>query len=365
MKSALGKLDKPKGASRLPLGLIELVLLNLTLQAVGVGYSAALFRRGLFEPLQSIVSRLAFPVVVDLVALFLLGRLALFLTQIPEDSAADEKATAIDASIAAGAPWWLGYALALLLARAALVLANLPFSRSLFAPLEPLFAYLPVYRGVAELSRWHPLHWYVAIAFVLLSAFFGGLVARRSLVAAKRLHLGFRLTLLLVAIGSFSSAQRAYESWQPAVEGDQISSKLISTPRLGGEDWTPEGLYGRITLVEFWTTWCGACKRILPDLRTLKSKLSDANFEVLLVNVEGRGKPSPKLLKKIEEYQKERAPELSVLIDRGAWSDAVGITVYPTLVLIGPKGRMLRLWSGTPSMDDVQRSVVAALRLGL
>ena len=71
------------------------------------------------------------------------------------------------------------------------------------------------------------------------------------------------------------------------------------------------------------------------------------------------------LLKKIEEYQKERAPELSVLIDRGAWSDAVGITVYPTLVLIGPKGRMLRLWSGTPSMDDVQRSVVAALRLGL
>ena len=117
--------------------------------------------------------------------------------------------------------------------------------------------------------------------------------------------------------------------------------------------------------MEFWTTWCGACKRILPDLRALKAKLPDANFELLLVNVEGRGNPSPKLLKKIARYQKERAPELSVLIDRGAWSDAVGITVYPTLALIGPKGRMLRLWSGTPSMDEVERAAVSALRLGL
>lgn len=365
MKSALGRLDKPKGASRLPLGLLELVLLNLTLQAVGVGYSAALFRRGLLEPLQSIVSRLAFPVVIDLIALFLLGRLAMVLTRVPEEPKADEKATAIDTSIASGAPWWLGYALALLLARAAFLLANLPFSRSFMAPLEPLFPYLPVYRGVAELSRWQPLHWYVALGFVLLAGLLGGLLARRSLVAAKRLQWGFRLTLVLVAIGSFSSAQRAYKSWQPAVEGDQIASKLIDTPRLGAEDWKPEGLHGRITLVEFWTTWCGACKRLLPELRALKTKLPDANFELLLVNVEGRGDPSAKLLKKTARYQKERAPELTVLIDRGAWSDAVGITVYPTLVLIGPKGRMLRLWSGTPSMDDVQRSVVAALRLGL
>ena len=53
---------------------------------------------------------------------------------------------------------------------------------------------------------------------------------------------------------------------------------------------------GSITLVEFWTTWCGACKRLLPQLNTLKNTIPSPAFEVLLVNVEGRGNPQPELV---------------------------------------------------------------------
>jgi thiol-disulfide isomerase/thioredoxin len=138
-------------------------------------------------------------------------------------------------------------------------------------------------------------------------------------------------------------------------------SQLHATPISGGGSWSPEGLRGRITLVEFWTTWCGACKRLLPSLRALAKSQTDPRFEMLLVNVEGRGGKSRELLAKIMAYNRQRAPELTVLVDRGSWAAAVGITVYPTLALIGPSGRLLRLWSGTPQEGALAEAVRSAL----
>jgi thiol-disulfide isomerase/thioredoxin len=364
-RSGLGKFDKPKGAASLPLGLFELVGLNLALQAVAVGYSAALFRRDLFEPFQSILQRLAYPVITDLVVLFVLGRLAMLLTEIPHTD--EVPGTMIDRSLAAGAPWWLGYALGVLFLRFIFLLANWPPTRGWFVSMQGVFDFLPAYRGVTQLARWHQHHWLGALAFVGVCGLFGALWIRRRAQPPVLLRNALRAGVVIVLLASVPAAQRAFSSWRPAVAGDLISAKLIATPQIGAADWQPQGLTGRITLVEFWTTWCGACKRILPKLRQLKKGLPDARFELLLVNVEGRGNPSPKLLKAIENYKAKRAPELAVLIDRGAWSDAVGITVYPTLALIGPKGRLLKLWSGTPSISDVDQAVRHALsgRAGL
>ena len=44
-----------------------------------------------------------------------------------------------------------------------------------------------------------------------------------------------------------------------------------------------------------------------------------------------------------------------------AWAGAVGITVYPTLALIGHRGAVVRLWSGTPDLQGVERAVRSAL----
>ena len=329
------------------------------MQAVAIGYSAALFRRDLFEPLQSILQRLAYPVITDLIVLLVLGRLAMLLTQIPASE--DESSTMIDRSIAAGAPWWFGYALGVLILRFIFLLANWPPTRGWFTSIQSIFDYLPAYRGVTQLTRWHQHHWFVALLFVGLCGVLGALWARRRQQPGKALKNVLRLGIIIVLLASLPAAQRAFSSWRPAVAGDQISAKLIATPQIGAKDWRPEGLHGRITLVEFWTTWCGACKRLLPSLRTLKKSLPDARFNLLLVNVEGRGNPSPNLLNKIRKYKAERVPELPVLVDRGAWSDAVGITVYPTLALIGPKGRLLKLWSGTPAISDVDQAVRHAL----
>ncbi len=173
------------------------------------------------------------------------------------------------------------------------------------------------------------------------------------------------MSLIIALLCSAPVAWRAHSSWRPAVAGDLLVDRLVKTPEIDASDWLPKGLRGRTTLVEFWTTWCGACKRLLPQLNQLKESIKDPEFEMLLVNVEGRGQPTPQLLDKVRKYKAERAPKLKVLVDRGAWSDAVGITVYPTLALIGPDGRLIKLWSGTPNMDAVERLIRSSLESAL
>ncbi|MEE2835670.1 MAG: TlpA disulfide reductase family protein [Myxococcota bacterium] len=356
-RSILGVLDKPKGAAPLPLGFGDLLAVNILMQATSLGYLAALFRRDWFAPVHGMVSRLAYPVVTDWVALLVLGALLQRLTQLNERS----DGTRMDRLAAAGSSVWLGYAFALIWIRIVFVLSHLPSTRSYFDFAEGVLGYLPAYRGVTELGRWRPEQWTVAVAFVVLSGLLGWLVSRRFGGGTRRLLLAVRISLAIALIVSAPAAWRAYASWTPAVAGDQLIDRLVVTPEIGGGDWHPAGLRGRVTLVEFWTTWCGACKRLLPGLSQLKRSVQDPRFELLLVNVEGRGQPHPELLKNIKKYQSDRAPELRVLVDRGAWADAVGITVYPTLALIGPQGRVVRLWSGTPDLQGVERAVRSAL----
>ena len=362
-KSIFGTIDKPKGAAPLPLAIIDLIAVNAVVQATAIGYLSALFRRDWFAPVHGMVTRLAYPVITDLVVLAALGFLLSAVTRVQSD----EKTTRMDRLLAAGAPLWLGYALGLLWLRMAFIFANLPLTRdAFFLPLW-VFDYVPAYRGVTELTRWHPEHWSGALVFVVVCGVSGWLYSRSRDDRTRRLHQAFRVSLILALLSSAPVVWRAHSSWRPAAAGDMLVDRLAKTPQIGASDWTPAGLRGRITLVEFWTTWCGACKRLLPQLNQLKKTIKDPQFEVLLVNVEGRGQPSPQLLDKVRKYKAERAPGLKVLVDRGVWSDAVGITVYPTLALVGPDGRLIKLWSGTPNMSSVERlirtSLESALRL--
>ena len=357
-QSILDKRSKPKGAPGLPLGLLELFGLNLALNMVNVGATSALIRRGLFEPIQAIVQRLAIPVLVDLVALAVLGFLAERLTEVPGEP--DPKATRFDRMVSAGAPWWLGYAFFVLLIRSLFVLSQMPVG-SFLSGLIPTLRDLPSYRGITDLSAWTPTAWNISVLAVVVAGLVGGLILRRLRPSPGRTLWLLRGTVLLTLAISAPAAQRAHASWVPAVEGDELIGKLRPTARIEGGTWQPEGLRGRVTLVEFWTTWCGACKRLLPRLRELQKSQTDPRFQTLLVNVEGRGRPSRELISKIKAYQASRAPELPVLVDRGPWASAVGISVYPTVVLIGPRGDILRLWSGSPPSAALQKAVQGAL----
>ncbi len=60
-----------------------------------------------------------------------------------------------------------------------------------------------------------------------------------------------------------------------------------------GRDRTLADWRGRTVLLNLWATWCVPCRKEMPALDALESKLGGANFEVVAVNIDTRDPQKP------------------------------------------------------------------------
>jgi thiol-disulfide isomerase/thioredoxin len=90
---------------------------------------------------------------------------------------------------------------------------------------------------------------------------------------------------------------------------------------------------GRYVLLNLWATWCAPCVSELPALARLKTQVP--GLAVLAVNIWKRDKPAD-----IDAFLKGHdAAALGTLTDADVTlTRAFGATVFPTTVLIDPKG---------------------------
>ena len=111
-----------------------------------------------------------------------------------------------------------------------------------------------------------------------------------------------------------------------------------ATPTLAFTDlqqkiWTPGELKGRVVVLNFWATWCEPCKEELPSLDALAQLEGNEKIIVLGVNV---NEPAPRALK----YLKTHGLNLITLSDpESSWARQFKVRVFPTTILIDPKGR--------------------------
>jgi len=116
-------------------------------------------------------------------------------------------------------------------------------------------------------------------------------------------------------------------------------------PELKVEKWlTPEpDTHGKFILVDFWATWCGPCRRAIPDLNTLSGIFKD---KLVVIGLSGETE---------QEVLKMKNPPIaySVAIDtEQRTSSVLQITGIPHALLIDPKG--IVRFEGMPHYLDQQ-----------
>jgi peroxiredoxin len=91
---------------------------------------------------------------------------------------------------------------------------------------------------------------------------------------------------------------------------------------------------GKITVVNFWATWCPPCVQEIPSLNRLREQMKDEPFELISVNYAD----SPK---KILEFMQKVSVEFPVLVDpNGKTAQRWNVLGFPSTFVIGKDGNI-------------------------
>jgi thiol-disulfide isomerase/thioredoxin len=151
----------------------------------------------------------------------------------------------------------------------------------------------------------------------------------------------------------------------PSVEADwakfnarPVSLDLVSADQL--KVLRSNSGTGRLQLVYFWATWCGACIEQFPELETMVRMYAQRPIDIVTVSLDGPGEQSEILA----YLQKQHAFNKNLLLDSDTTREAVRAfgTDWaggaPYMVLIGTNGEVLFQTKGEFNVMDVRRAIV-------
>lgn len=116
----------------------------------------------------------------------------------------------------------------------------------------------------------------------------------------------------------------------------------------GGRKIRLEDFRGKVVLVNLWATWCTPCRKEMPSLDRLQTRLGGSDFAVLAISIERGGAPKVRAF-----YSETGVTALRIYIDeQGEASGAVRSVAIPTSVLIGSDGKEIGRLLGPAEWDS-------------
>jgi thiol-disulfide isomerase/thioredoxin len=124
-------------------------------------------------------------------------------------------------------------------------------------------------------------------------------------------------------------------------------------------DW-----HGKTVLVNLWATWCVPCRKEMPALENLQTKLGGPDFEVVAINIDTRDPDKAKNFlneAKLTRLGRFKDPNAKVFQDLKSIGRALGM---PTSVLVDGHGCEIATIAGPAEWDsnDAVKLIAAAVK---
>ena len=104
---------------------------------------------------------------------------------------------------------------------------------------------------------------------------------------------------------------------------------------LNGKKISLSDFRGKVVFLNFWTTWCGACRVEMPAMQKLHTRLKDQNFAMVTINLQ---EPARKVREFVDRYKLT----FTVLLDsQGEAGSRFGIRALPTTLILDKSGRIM------------------------
>lgn len=113
----------------------------------------------------------------------------------------------------------------------------------------------------------------------------------------------------------------------PSFQATTVDGKALDVP-----------INDKIIILEFWATWCGACIREIPHLKTTDKSYSDDQVKIVGVALE-------KDLQKVKEFISKKKMGWAQIIEPDEWGSSIAqkysVVGVPRSYIIGPDGKIL------------------------
>ncbi|MCZ6682967.1 MAG: redoxin domain-containing protein [Planctomycetota bacterium] len=128
----------------------------------------------------------------------------------------------------------------------------------------------------------------------------------------------------------------------PAEVGFKAPGWSLRDP--AGKTVSMADLKGKVVVLKFWGSWCGACRKALPGFQKLSEQYKDnADVEVIGVSCERNRGPKGAL-----DLVKKQKYTFDVLLNGEQVAALYQVTGFPTLFVIGPDGKIVHKIRGVP-----------------
>lgn len=115
-----------------------------------------------------------------------------------------------------------------------------------------------------------------------------------------------------------------------------------------------DNFHGKVTLVNFWATWCGPCKKELPDLVDLSKELSSKGFRVIGISTD-RGS---NVIDDVRSFVHEHGIPYQVLISNEQLEQAFGnVNMLPTSFIVDANGKIRESFVGMRTKEGLRQAL--------
>lgn len=104
----------------------------------------------------------------------------------------------------------------------------------------------------------------------------------------------------------------------------------------------------KLTVIDFWATWCKPCLKAIPELNTIFNQYKDKGVSFIGINCDG-----PRSVAKVGPMSKSLQIEYPVLLDIDSTvKTQLNLSAFPTLIIVNSKGKIVWLHEGFVSGDE-------------